>query len=113
MEAKDTVLSYLQVSNQIPMTLLEFIAKLEAQAEITWPIAEKAGMRRGVHEITQAILNDTLPKSKEMKDYLESLKQDGRRDGRREVVGWLNNYVPMFCRDDDKWQAQLKKWGIE
>jgi len=35
-EARNTVLPYLRVSNQTPMTLLEFGAKLEEQAEATW-----------------------------------------------------------------------------
>ena len=47
MEAKETVLPYLQVSNQIPMTLLEFIAKLETQAEISFKAGEKQGYSKG------------------------------------------------------------------
>ena len=36
----------------------------------------------------------------------------GQHTGRKEVVAWLKNYVPMFCRDDKKLQAKLKSWGL-
>jgi len=91
MEAKDRVLPYLKVSNQIPMTLLEFIAKLEEQDEISF----KAGIREVVKWIHEEF-GGYIPDSKGglvLKNILidEEYGENGSMD---------------------KWQAKLKEWGI-
>jgi len=85
MEAKNTVLSYLKISNQIPMTLLEFIAKLEEQAEISFKAGQEQGFGAGVWAGRKEVLN---------------------------AIGYAPNSCAFYV-NPDKWQAKLKEWSIE
>ncbi len=69
MEAKDTVLSYLKRSNQVPMTLLTFTSKLEEQAEVSF----KAGMDKVVSELSILVAqsNDLRSLEREITDWLD------------------------------------------
>ena len=82
MESKDTVLPYLQVSNQIPMTLLEFIEKLERQAEISF--------KAGIEEVVE---------------YLTPFTVEAPMAGKQ-----LGQFIIYLERPD--WRAKLSKWGI-
>ena len=98
-KAKDTVLPYLQVSNQIPITLLEFIAKLEAQAEISFKVGKTAGVAESLIPSLKAI-------------------EASRKAGMKEVVEWIGAERHSIGRSEQhyineyRWQAKLKDWGI-
>ena len=83
MKAKDTVLSYLEVSNQIPMTLLDFVAKLEKQADASF----KAGIKEMVEWFD---IHRGMPTQKR--------HPDSRR---------------YYHFEEKDWQAKLKEWGID
>ena len=48
--------------------------------------------------------------------FLSYLKQsaleEGRKQGRREVVEWIENRGGSLDGFRNEWQAQLKEWGI-
>ena len=109
MEAKDTVMDELEMrvvlnkaswqSPTIPFSYHSAIAK--AQAEVTYPIAFKAGQQNGL--------------SLEMQG--EAYCQ-GVLTGIWEVVEWVKESgdTSLYTQSGeytDEWQAILKKWGIE
>ena len=101
MEAKDTVLSYLKVSNQIPMTLLEFVAKLEEQAEISFPIGKQIGFEIGIEQ----------GKAEGIREVVERIDKAGlieHTDSSLHYVGATILGCPACC-----WYAHKKEWGFE
>lgn len=91
MEAKDTVMSGAEMWNVTVGTSFwseerkrREVAK--AQAEITWPIAFKAGIR----EVVEWIKTQQLPKEYQAEEY-----------------------IGLSVIPDKFWQAKLKEWGIE
>ena len=68
----------------------------EAQAKATWEIAEKEGMRKVVEFIQE-----------EFGGYTRAVADGGEL---------LNILIDNYYGEDgslDKWQAQLKEWGLE
>jgi hypothetical protein len=37
----------------------------------------------------------------------------GKQAGIKEVVDYVNDYIPMTYRRDKYWQAKIKEWGIK
>ena len=74
----------------------------EAQAEITWDIAERQGFERARDEMNLQTMS------------LAELLSDRRREGRKDVVGWIEgerlNQNPSVWYS--RWQAKLKEWGL-
>ncbi len=93
----------------------------KAQAEITWPIAEKAGVRKGYSagKIDGQYTNH--------KRHGKKMVQ-ARQEGRREVVEWIESHSELHAMPyldyecawldgqrsfyEDELQAKLKEWGL-
>ncbi len=103
MKAKDTVMGDEEIqgiTNGAGVNMTPLDRKIaEAQAEITWPVAFKAGMK----ERGKWILPDEL-------DRLEAAEQSGVQ----EVVEFLHLKLcdEFWLFNTDEWQAQLKDWHI-
>ncbi len=131
MKAEDTVLKEYQL---VELEKIDRDSVLLAQAEITWPIAYKAGYEQSVLD-NDEWCKDGYEKGRETerekwleKDKLQFCERhklyhaDTCCDcmleiGRREVVGWIDKNVcypyPVGSFGYIKWQKQRKKWGID
>lgn len=118
MKAKDTVLPYLKVSNQIPMTLLEFIAKLEEQAEISFKLGIREAMEPNEEllEIGRKAIEDTLVDWRDNR-LSEFNRGNGlvirEEDGRDSSIIRFGPETALRIGLKAMVQAQLKEWGIE
>lgn len=106
MKAEDTVLPYLKVSNQIPMTLLEFIAKLEEQARISFKAGEQTQRDRQSVVETEAYFRGRST-------GLEASKEE-RQAGVREVVERYKEDNPVsYNKHRTYWNNLKKEWGLK
>ncbi len=93
MEAKDTVMEDTWMDMVVPSVLfggrrgkVDVLEKIQAQAEVTWDIAEKEGMKKVVEWMNENCLGCSTNTPCNTDKYLGL--------------------------DEESWQVQLKEWGL-
>ncbi len=125
MESKETVMS----DQKMYEIELEFASKrnsivyyrhyaakvAEAQAEVTWPIAFKAGIREGI--VKSSILHAQASERAAL-SMRSKWETDAKKAGIREVVEWVNTNIYFTDNQDmprlfSRWKSFLEEREIE
>lgn len=106
MGAKDTVIKLNRGGILSDIEVDYYNNGAEAQAEISF----KAGYEQGWNDN-----KPYLPDANEPWDREQTVFDDGKKAGIREVVEWIESQRVNKGINDrrQEWQAKLKEWGIE
>ena len=119
MEAKDTVMSEIDMGNKIAEAF-------QTESNPRWYLASHLPCLEVIAK-AQAEISFKAGKGEEQKSWTNELKQSWKQVGIKEVVEWINqnrivrapfgdinNHAPqiMVIAPESKWQAKLKEWSI-